>query len=52
MDIRVLELATRITEKAMGTDSTLITWINDSDKVQEFLKATAETLDKLYRHAA
>jgi hypothetical protein len=48
MDIRILELATKLTDKAMGADASNVNWINGEEKVTEFLKATAETLNKLY----
>ncbi len=51
MDIKVLELATQLTDKAMGSPQAATSWINSPDKIQEFLKATAQTLNELYRES-
>ena len=48
MDFKTIELAAKLTEKAMGTDSTLVTWIDNGDSVAKFLKSTAIALDELY----
>lgn len=48
MDIRILEMATRLTEKAMG-GQTSGNWIGSPKDVQEFLKATVRTLNDLYQ---
>jgi hypothetical protein len=48
IDIKIIEFATRITEKAMGTESSAATWINAEDKVSQFLKTMVKTLDDLY----
>ncbi len=48
IDTRILELATRLTEKAMGTDSTSVVWIGKEDQVTKFLTTTVKTLNQLY----
>jgi hypothetical protein len=53
MDVKILEFATQLTVRAMGTDggSATATWIGSPDKIQEFLKATAKTLNELYEES-
>jgi hypothetical protein len=51
MDIKVLELATKLTDKAMGADASATNWIGSEDKVLKFLESTAKLLNRLYREA-
>ena len=48
MDVKVVEFATKLTEKAMGTDATSIAWIGKEENVAKFLDAVATKLDELY----
>jgi hypothetical protein len=48
IELKIIELATKLTEKAMGTDSAVTTWIGNEEEVAKFLKTTVKTLDDLY----
>ena len=48
MNDKVLQMATEITIKAMGPEQSTRTWITEGDKVSEFLKKVAATVDGLY----
>ncbi len=51
MDIKVLELATQLTSKAMGPESAgtgNALWIGHEDKIAAFLQKIATKLDELY----
>jgi hypothetical protein len=47
MDIRVLEMATNLTIKAMGAENSGANWIGSEDKISAFLKTMASTLSTL-----
>lgn len=48
MDIRILELAVRLTDKAMGAPQASANWIGSEDKTVKFLNSTAEALNRLF----
>ncbi|MGA9509159.1 MAG: hypothetical protein WBV55_11105 [Candidatus Sulfotelmatobacter sp.] len=48
MDYKTIELAAKLTEKAMGSEGSSTQWIGNEDKIAKFLKATAIALDELY----
>lgn len=48
MDYKTIEMAAKLTEKAMGAEASAANWIGTEDKVIKFLKATAIALDELY----
>lgn len=48
MDIKILELATQLTDKAMGAATASTHWVGSEDKVAKFLQTIAHTLDRLY----
>jgi hypothetical protein len=48
IDMKILELAASLTEKAMGTDTTIAVWIGKEDQIMKFLKTTVMTLDVLH----
>jgi hypothetical protein len=48
MDIKIVELATQLTNKAMGADASAANWIGSEDKVSAFFKAIANTLETTY----
>jgi hypothetical protein len=48
MDMKILELATKLTDKAMGGDASATNWIGHEDQVIAFLTAASQTLDALY----
>jgi hypothetical protein len=47
MDIRILDLATRITERAMGAPASAANWIGNEEAVVKFLQTTAHMLHDL-----
>ncbi len=52
MDYKTIELAAKLTEKAMGSDAASTNWIGHHDKVVQFLNAAAKALnDLLYEPA-
>jgi hypothetical protein len=48
MDIKIVELATQLTDKAMGGQASAGNWIGHEDKITKFLTTIATTLDELY----
>jgi hypothetical protein len=49
MDLKTVELAAKLTEKAMGSDggTATVTWIGKEDQVTKFLDATAHAIETL-----
>ncbi len=47
MERSILELATNLTIKAMGTDAASINWINGQKNVAAFLQTMTQTLEAL-----
>jgi hypothetical protein len=49
IDPKIMELATRLTERAMGTTTSIDSWIGKEDQVAKFLTIAVKTLDDLYK---
>ena len=47
MDVKLAELATALTVKAMRTEAAASTWIGNEEKVSKFLKTMYQTLDQI-----